>query len=452
MPRDSSGVENCDVAIVGAGVAGLAAAWLLSHAHRVTVYEQDGRTGGHAHTVEVAGPDGPIAVDTGFIVYNEPNYPTLSALYRHLQVPTKGSAMSFAASIGDGALEYCGGAGLAGLFAQPRNLVSRAFWRMLRDILRFYRNGPALLDRQDAEHLTLGAYLDGAGYSDEFIHNHLLPMAAAIWSNPVEVMRDHPAVAFVRFCMSHGLMRLGARPQWRTVDGGSRVLIERLTARAASRIRTSASVVRVRRRAGGVLVEDAAGGSAVHDHVVIATHADQALAMLADPSFDERRLLGAFTYTRNKAVLHRDPRLMPQRRRVWSSWNYIAGSGRSADRTPPVCVTYWMNALQKLDPRVPLFVTLNPCREPAPGLVEGTFWYDHPCYQRAALRAQRDLPDLQGQRRTWFCGSYFGAGFHEDALVSGLAAAEALGGVRRPWAQAEEPEKLAQPGWRSAAR
>lgn len=440
MPRDLAGFEGpLDIAIVGTGIAGMSAAWMLSRKHRVTVYEQDGRVGGHSNTVDVAGPDGPIGVDTGFIVYNEINYPNLTALFSHLGVSTKDSTMSFAASIGDGAVEYSGG-GLAGLLGQPGNVLRPGFWRMLRDILRFYRSAPAVLNHADGEHLTLGTYLDNEGYSSEFIEHHLLPMAAAIWSSPVEDMREHPAIAFVRFCMTHGLMRLGGRPQWKTVDGGSRVYVQKLTESFAGRIRLGCRVGRVSRSGDAVIVADETGDVARYDHVVIAGHADEALALLGDASFDERRLLGAFTYSTNRTVLHRDPRLMPKHRRVWSSWNYIGGRG--GDRRPRVCVTYWMNALQSLDPRVPLFITLNPTREPAPELIEATFHYDHPCYHRAALRAQRELPTLQGVRNTWFCGSYFGAGFHEDALVSGLAVAEALGGVLRPWATAAPAEQL----------
>jgi predicted NAD/FAD-binding protein len=449
MPRDlGSFPQPLDIAVIGGGVAGLSAAWLLSHAHRVTVYEQERRLGGHSHTVDVAGPDGPIPVDTGFIVYNEVNYPNLTALFDHLGVASRASNMSFAASIDDGGFEYAG-SGLGGLLAQGSNLLRAGFWRMLLDILRFYRTGHRVLARPDAEVLTLGQFLHTEGYSHEFIQHHLLPVAAAIWSSPVENMSDHPAVAFVRFCMAHGLMRIGGRPQWRTVEGGSRRYVERLTARFHDRIRAGSPVIRVRRTGAGVLLQDASGNVATHDHVVIATHADQALAMLGDADYDERRLLGAFTYTSNRAVLHRDPALMPRRRRVWSSWNYI--SRPADDRRPRVCVTYWMNALQGLDPRIPLFVTLNPCREPAPDLIEGTFHYDHPTYHRAALRAQRDLSLLQGTRNTWFCGSYFGAGFHEDALSAGLNVAERLGGLVRPWAALQGGSPTLQPAMPSAA-
>ncbi len=431
-----------DIAIVGTGIAGLSAAWLLSHRHRVTVYEKNERVGGHTNTVEVAGPDGPVPVDTGFIVYNEVNYPNLVALFDHLEVPTEPSDMSFAASVDDGGLEYSG-SGLAGLFAQRRNLVRPRFYSMLRDTLRFYRDGAALLADASLAELSLGDMLVRGGYGPAFITDHLLPMAAAIWSTPVADMRAYPAAAFVRFCMNHGLMQVRGRPRWRTVAGGSREYVRRLSAPFADRIRTAAPIARIHRAGGRVALGLASGEVAHHDHVVIAAHANEALDVLDDPSLDERALLGAFAYARNRAVLHQDPALMPRRRGVWSSWNYLRG--RNAGGDDAVCVTYWMNRLQSLDARVPLFVTLNPHREIAPETVLRTFDYDHPTFDLAAGRAQRSLWRLQGARNTWFCGSYFGAGFHEDALQAGLAVAEALGGGRRPWTVAGESDRICLP-------
>lgn len=443
MPFDAlTTSQPLNIAVVGTGIAGMSAAWLLSQAHKVTVYEQDNRMGGHTNTVEVAGPDGPIPVDTGFIVYNERNYPNLVALFRHLGVPTKPSEMSFAASIDDGDLEYAG-SGLTGLFAQKRNLLRPRFWRMLRDILRFYRKGTTLLSRSGDDAVTLGDYLDNERYSHAFVYNHLLPMAAAVWSTAAAEMRNHPAKAFIQFCSNHGLMQMANRPQWRTVDGGSRTYRERLTASYADSVRINSGVTSIRREGQYVRVENCAGNRAHYDHVVIAAHADQALAMLDDPSADETALLGAFRYTRNIAVLHQDPGLMPKRKAVWSSWNYLSRTG--CEGASQVCVTYWMNRLQGLDARVPLFVTLNPFCPPRLEMVLQTFQYDHPCYSVEAGRAQQRLWDLQGVRNTWYCGSYFGAGFHEDALQAGLAVAEAVGGVRRPWSVAEESSRIHLP-------
>lgn len=442
MPRDLTPQPYVhDVAVIGSGIGGMAAAWLLSRCHRVTVYEQDGRVGGHSHTVDILDVDKAVAVDTGFIVYNERNYPNLTALFDHLGVETQASEMSFAASLGDGDLEYSGSS-LLGLFGQPRNLLRPRFWSMLRDILRFYREGPRLLALSDSAPLSLGAYLDREGYSKAFIHDHLLPMAAAIWSTGTAGMRAHPAKAFVRFCLNHGLLRVSGRPQWRTVVGGSRAYVQRLTASFSDRIMINAKVTGVTRTPAGVLVKDANGATTRFDQVVIATHADQALAMLRDPDDDERSILGAFRYSANSAVLHRDKRFMPKRRGVWSSWNYLGDRGLAETKPAasteapanPVCVTYWMNRLQNLDASAPLFVTLNPRTPPAAEKTLRTFFYEHPVYDSGAIRAQHELHRLQGRRDTWFCGSYFGAGFHEDALSSGLAVAEALGGAHRPWA------------------
>lgn len=440
MPFDfQSTPQPLTIAVIGTGIAGMSAAWLLSKAHQVTVYEQDNRIGGHTNTVLVPGPDGPIPVDTGFIVYNERNYPNLVALFRHLGVPTKPSDMSFAASIDDGDLEYTG-TGLGGLFAQKRNLLRPRFWRMVRDILRFYRRGAALLTDSESDAVTLGDYLDSERYSHAFVYNHLLPMAAAVWSTAASEMRKHPARAFIEFCSNHGLMQMTNRPQWRTVEGGSRAYVDRLTACYADRVRLNSGVRAIRRTGSQVWVEDAKGNRAHYDHVVVAAHADQALGMLDDPSENEAALLGAFRYTRNTAVLHQDPGLMPKRRSVWSSWNYLSRAGGAG--ASEVCVTYWMNRLQSLDPRVPLFVTLNPFRSPNPRTVLRTFEYDHPSYSIESVRAQRRLWDLQGVRNTWYCGSYFGSGFHEDALQAGLAVAEAIGGVRRPWTVPNESGRI----------
>ena len=429
-----------EIAVIGSGISGMSAAWLLSHRHKITVYEAEDRLGGHSHTVEAPSPRGPTPVDMGFIVYNELNYPNLVALFRHLEVSTKASKMTFGVSLDDGKLEY-GANTLAALFAQPSNLISGRFWSMLKDILRFYRHAPSHACALDGRLTTLGEYLGAHGYGAAFQDDHLLPQAAAIWSAPAAAIRDYPAEAFIRFCENHGLLKIFGRPLWRTVDGGSRAYVERLTARYADRVRKGHAVLQVRRGPEGVLVRDASGATRRFDDVVIAAHADQALRMLADPSPAERELLGAFRYTRNQAVLHSDTGLMPQRRAVWSSWNYV-GRPATGDGGRELCVTYWMNPLQGLPGPEQLFVTLNPLRPPKAGTLIHSELYEHPLFDAAALGAQRRLWSLQGQRNTWFCGAYFGAGFHEDGLQAGLAVAEALGGVRRPWTVAGESDRI----------
>ena len=405
----------------------MSAAWLLSQAHRVTVYEAEDRLGGHSHTVQA----GPTPVDMGFIVYNEVNYPNLTALFRHLNVPTRRSEMSFSVSLDDGALEY-GANTIPSLFAQPSNLVSRRFWSMLRDIRRFYRHAPSHACALGKEMTTLGDYLGAEGYGSAFQEDHLLPQAAAIWSASCAAIRDYPAEAFIRFCENHGLLKVFGRPVWRTVAGGSREYIARLTARYGDRVRMGSAVRRVQRNGAGVVVTEADGRLGRFDHVVIAAHADQALGMLASPTIEERRLLGAFRYARNHAVLHTDAGLMPRRRAAWSSWNYIGERTREGGERD-LCVTYWMNRLQGLDDSRQIFSTLNPVRTPEPGSVLRSEVYEHPLFDAAAIEAQRQLWSLQGEGGLWYCGAYFGAGFHEDGLQAGLAVAEALGGVRRPW-------------------
>ncbi len=428
-----------DIAVIGQGIAGMSAAWLLSQAHRVTVYEAEDRLGGHSQTVDAPGPLGASTpVDMGFIVYNEPNYPNLTALFRHLGVRTRASEMTFSVSLDDGALEYGANTPLS-LFAQPSNLVSPRFWSMLGDIARFYRHAPA---QACARAASLGAYLDAQGYGAAFQEDHLLPQAAAIWSTPVDGIREYPAEAFVRFCRNHGLMKVFGRPAWRTVQGGSRAYVERLTAAHADRVRLGCPIQAIRRTAEGVLVRDAGGRTERFDEVVVATHADQALRLLDDPTPAERRLLGAFRYTRNQAVLHSDVGLMPRRRGAWSSWNYVGRRGDASGRGRALCVTYWMNRLQGLPAERPLFVTLNPVRPPRAGTLIRSEIYDHPLFDAAAIAAQRELWSLQGVRRTWFCGAHFGAGFHEDGLQAGLAVAEALGGVRRPWTVPGESDRI----------
>lgn len=427
-----------DIAVIGTGIAGLACAWLLSGRHRVTIYEAADRVGGHANTVSVATSAGRLAVDTGFIVYNESTYPNLTALFRHLGVATQKSDMSFAVSIDAGRLEYAG-TDMRGLFAQPRNLLRPRFWGMLRDLVRFYRAAPRDLARLERELGSLDDYLREGGYGAALQEDHLLPMSAAIWSCPAADARLHPAAAFIRFCDNHGLLKVADRPIWRTVVGGSREYVAKLTEGFASRIRTGRPALAVERLEVGVRVRTG-GATHVYDDVVLACHADQALALLGTEATPrERDVLGAFRYTRNVSVLHTDKALMPRRRAVWASWNYL---GRSGAETTLPCVTYWMNRLQGLPGETDYFVTLNPPHAPRPGSLLRSESYEHPVFDAAAIRAQRRLWSLQDEGGVWFCGAHFGAGFHEDGLQSGLAVAEQLGGVRRPWLVAAESGRI----------
>lgn len=416
------------IAVIGTGISGMSATWLLSQHHDVTVYEKDARIGGHSNTILAESAKGEIPVDTGFIVYNELTYPNLTALFDHLKIATEPSNMSLAISLRSGEFEYSGG-DLKGLFAQKKNLVRPRFWSMLQDLVRFYRDAPKDLAHLDDRLTTLGDYLYANHYSEAFLNDHLLPMAGAIWSASKQAILEYPAAAFIRFHHNHGLLKLTDRPIWRTVTGGSIRYVKALTDVYKKNIRIGDAAVSISRGPKSVIVGSRDGERAIYDQVVIATHADQALALLADASLQERKLLGAFRYSRNQAVLHSDSSLMPKRRAAWSSWNYMEEkNGRNPEQPR---ITYWMNLLQNLPHDRRFFVTLNPKCEPQNVLYRET--YEHPLFDTEALTAQKKLWSLQGLRNTWFCGSYFGYGFHEDGLQSGLAVAEQLGGLKRPW-------------------
>ena len=413
------------IAVVGSGIAGLGAAWALSRLHDVTVFEAGTYLGGHAHTVEV--DDGPrsLPVDTGFIVYNEANYPNLVRLFRTLGVVTESSDMSFAVSKDRGTFEYQARA--LGIVAQPSNLTRPAYRRMVREIVRFSKEAKALVGTDGRE--STGDWLDRRGFSRALREDFVLPMTACIWSSSLDDMASYPAATMAGFLNNHGLLDVLRRPAWRTVSGGSREYVRRVAASLAD-VRLSTPVAAIERLGDSVIVRDAAGHQERYDHVVLATHADTSLSILGDDaSRDERRLLGAFRYTENRAVLHRDPALMPLRRRAWSSWNYLAEGG-PGDASRTVSLTYWMNRLQNLETRRPVLVTLNPLREPRH--VEAEFTYHHPTFDLAAVDAQRALPSIQGGDRTWFAGSYCGYGFHEDGLTAGLEVAASLGSPA-PW-------------------
>ena len=422
------------IAVIGSGVSGLSAAWLLSRRHEVVLYEKEGRLGGHSNTVDVETSMGVVPVDTGFIVFNEPSYPNLTALFQHLDVKTDYSCMSFGASLRDGRVEYSGQT-LSSVFARRLNAVSPRFLRMLTEIPRFHRDAKKALREDYCERATLGDFIAERGYSTGFCDLFLKPMTAAIWSTPTIRVFDYPALSFFRFFENHGLLRVLNLPEWRTVAGGSRSYVQKLREAFAGEVRSNAAVAEISTFDGGVRVIDVAGHTDQFDQVVIACHGDEALKLRSQAPEDERAILGAFDYQVNHAVLHLDPSMMPQRRRAWSSWNYLEGDDAPA-------VTYWMNRLQNLPCKEDIFVTLNPPRAVRPGAEIASFSYDHPMFNAATQRAQGAIWDIQGRGGVWYAGAHLGHGFHEDGLQSGLAVAEAIGGVRRPWSVEDESGRL----------
>lgn len=421
------------IGIIGSGIAGLATAWLLSSRHQVTLIERNDYVGGHTHTITVEEDGKSVPVDTGFIVYNEANYPLLVRLFERLKVATREGDMSFAASIGPGEIEYCGDS-LKTIFAQPRNLFNPSFLGMLRDILRFNRRCRHCLDRGGFDGLNLGEFLTRERLGDAFRDHYLLPMAAAIWSCPTRTMMAFPVESLARFFANHGLINILKRPLWRTVVGGSQAYVEKILADLGRDNILHDPAVRVRRVSDGsggkVEVTLTSGATRHFDQVVLACHADEALAMIEQPTGDESRLLGCFRYQPNRTYLHTDIQLMPRLRQTWASWNYLAA--RTDDGRQAVSVTYWMNRLQGLACAKDYLVTLNPLQPPRPETCIAEMVYHHPVFDQRAMDAQHELHQLQGQGGLWFCGSYFGYGFHEDALRSAVDAVNRLG-VETDW-------------------
>jgi predicted NAD/FAD-binding protein len=434
------------VAIVGSGVAGLAAAHHLRDHADVTLFEAGGWFGGHAHTVDVtlAGADGrPVThgVDTGFLVFNERTYPHLIQLLADLGVPTAKSDMSFSvqvpARVGARPLEWSG-TSLSTVFAQRGNLLRPRFWRMLRDLLRFN----ALTTRMAREGTEadllqpLAEFLAAHRFSAEFRDWYFLPMIGCIWSCPTDQMLRFPVGTMIRFCHNHGLLQVADRPQWWTVAGGSRQYVEKIVAGIADK-RLHAPVRWIQRTGAGVRVCSERGWESF-DKIVLATHPDQALSLLLEPSAGEQQVLGAIRYQPNRAVLHTDVRMLPARRAAWAAWNYEGG-----DASSRVCLHYLLNQLQPLPWEQPVIVSLNPVREIAPDQVLGTFEYAHPVFDAAAIHAQQQVPRLQGWQGTYYCGAWTGYGFHEDGLKSGLAAARALLADAQRSSAAAEPHEEA---------
>src|SRR5512135_1926948 len=416
------------IAIIGSGISGLGAAHTLRDDARITLYESGPRLGGHTNTVDVTLEGVTAGVDTGFLVFNERTYPNLIRLFEELSIPVAKSDMSFAVSVvqrGGRRLEWAG-TDLNSVFAQRRNLLSPRFIGMLRDILRFNREATRIA--QEPEHapaLSLGEFLDRGRYGEPFRRWYLLPMAAAIWSCPMATMLAYPLATFARFCHNHGLLQVENRPQWWTVRGGARQYVRRIASRIPD-VRLGDEVIAVRRDSvTGQVVVTSRHGSERYDDVVLACHSDQSLALLSDADSAERAILQSVKYQRNRAVLHTDTSLMPQRRSVWSSWNYMSDGGSE----PNVSVTYLLNRLQPLPFSTPLMLSLNPITEPHADKTIAEFDYEHPVFDGAAIAAQRRLADVQGRRQVWLAGAWTGYGFHEDGLKSGLAVADAIRGL-----------------------
>jgi len=409
-----------NIAVVGSGAAGLTAAHLLQRRHRVTLLEKSDRLGGHTNTVVIQdGPDAGTPVDTGFIVMNHRNYPLLTQMLEQLDVQLRDSDMSFGYHDVSSGLQYCG-SGLDGLFAQRKNLFKPAFHRMVRDTLRFFRLAEADIQQDHLIQESLGQYLTRNGFQQEFIDHHIVPMGSAIWSTPCEQMLEFPVLSFLRFFHNHGLLSVNNRPQWKTVVGGSSRYIQHMLKEWNQvDVRLGAGIAGIKRDAEAVEIAFEDGGHERFDHCVIATHADQALRLLRDPSDAEATSLGCWQYTQSRTLLHTDASVMPPLRKVWSSWNFT----RLAENK--TCLTYHMNRLQGLKTEKPYFVSLNLPEDPR-GIIR-EFSYEHPMYTREALSLRPALQTLNGSNRTWFAGSYFGNGFHEDAVRSAVEVVKSFG-------------------------
>lgn len=440
------------IAVVGSGISGLSVAYTLRKTHEVVLFEADSRLGGHTHTVDVTVDGIEQAVDTGFLVYNERTYPELIALFKKLNIPTASTDMSFSVSRGPYEMEWCG-SDLSGLFAQKKHLVSPRFWGMIIDILRFNRQASTLAESMNQAkpdsplafgHAMLDqplqSFLDRERYGEAFAADYLLPMAAAIWSCPMKQMREFPLGTFVRFFHNHGLLQINQRPRWFTVAGGARQYVQAMASQLTD-IRLNTAVLSVEQsvNAAGQLRLRSTAGDEIFDAVVLACHSDQSLKILQKPRPAQAQLLSAVRYQENRAWLHCDTALMPRRRKAWAAWNYLSQQIRdetsNLDRTA-VSVSYWLNQLQPLKLKRPIFVSLNPLQEPEPASTLKIIDYAHPVFDLAAVRAQRQLPSVQGIDGVWFAGAWTAYGFHEDGLRSGLAVARAIEDLPRSLALA----------------
>jgi predicted NAD/FAD-binding protein len=416
------------LAIIGAGVAGLGAAHFLHSRYDLTLFEQNDYPGGHTNTITVDEQGCPIPIDTGFMVYNEVTYPNLTRLFRELDVKTRPTSMSFSVRHQPSGIEY-NGAGLNRLFGQRRNIASPRFWRLLMRMNRF--NAEAIQALYDPAYstYTIGRYVSERGYGDDFLNLFLVPMSSAVWSTPPDRMLDFPAVTLLRFFHNHGFLGLHTHHPWRTLEGGAKSYVAKMSAPWRSRVSLNSKAVKVSRAPGSVRVATADGAEARFDKVILASHADETLRLLADPTLDEQRLLSQFQYQPNTATLHTDPSFMPRTRACWASWNYRIDQDPDGGARPST--HYWMNSLQDVSRRQNYFVSLNSHDRVEPGAILRRIDYHHPLFNLGAIAAQKELPGLNRlspDQTTYFCGSYFKYGFHEDAFTSGLECARAVTG------------------------
>jgi len=410
------------IAIIGTGISGMGAANLLNPSHDITVYEKNNYIGGHSRTVDVHIKDGVIPVDTGFIVFNYRNYPLLTALFSHLNVSVAKSNMSFGASINSHWLEY-GTQSIGSIFAQKKNLLRPAFWRMICDVMRFNKRSLDYMEKDPS--ITLGQCLDELGMGSWFKHYYLLAMGGAIWSMPLSSMLDFPARTLIRFFHNHGLLSISDQPQWYTVSGGSREYVEKLTEPFKQKIRLGCGVKQVIRNQDKITVIDSNGAQEIYDQVVFSCHSDQALAVMINATEEEKKILGSFRYQTNRMVLHSDTSFMPKHKAAWASWVYL--SEQQKDESQTVSLSYWMNSLQPLATDIPIIVTLNPVRQPEKALVYDEYWFEHPVFDKPAISSQPLINSIQGKNRFWFCGAYQRYGFHEDGLASAVHMANLMG-------------------------
>ena len=398
------------LAVIGSGISGLSAAYHFSKNHKVDLFEQDDHFGGHSLTYDIKEEDKVVPVDLGFIVFNEQTYPNLISFFRELDVPFEKSNMSFSVSVKDSNVEY-GGSGLNAIFANKKNLLNLKFLKMINEIISFYKKAPSLLNHNLSED-TLGNYLEKSKLSKYFIEYHIIPMVAAIWSMPFEKAKDMPLKLFLNFFINHGLFKLKNRPQWYTVTNRSRAYVNKVLEKISGEVFKNYKVSKILRSENNVRIS--IGNEYLdYDHVILSSHADQSLKILEEPTSEEDKILKRFSYVSNKAYLHIDENLMPLRKSAWSSWNSITKDNRT-------CITYWLNKLQNLKTSKNYFLTLNPVEQINNNKILKKIDFTHPYFNKENVKLQKDLHKLQGKKRTWFCGSYFGYGFHEDGLKSSI--------------------------------